>query len=441
MSIQHVVTGAGAPTAAPPSVSAHYTDTTTGDQYLAKGTASAADWVLQVAGMAKADADAAYQPKGSYQAAGDYATTQQLTEGLSGKVNAVAGMGLSSNDFTAAEKTKISNLTNQVLALETARDEQAATIADILLRLAALEPTERAAALAAFSSNQLPYLMLFNAETMEPIAGVPADGITTYSAVVLSPDGATLVVYSETAPYLRAWNIADWVEHSISAQPADWVGDVAFSRDGSRLYAIGGGLNIYDTATWQAVSAPALTIGIPTKVSACEAYLAVAGTQAPWVQIIDRASGSEVPMGATLTVLSGVRGITFSPDGAQLAIALPGSDKPLVILASAGWTEIAGVPVVQPWKNTAYSPDGTTLAVPISAEPYLQLFDTTTWAAKAVTQAPPAAITQVAFSRDGSKAAVATGSASAALLYETATWTYTAFSTPGWTGGESASMS
>ncbi|TWW33667.1 hypothetical protein [Pseudomonas aeruginosa] len=43
--VTHVLSGAGAPAAVPPSVGAHYVNTTNGDQYLAKGTASAADWV------------------------------------------------------------------------------------------------------------------------------------------------------------------------------------------------------------------------------------------------------------------------------------------------------------------------------------------------------------------------------------------------------------
>lgn len=41
---QHTATGAGAPTSVPPSLSAHYTDTDSGDLYIANGTASAADW-------------------------------------------------------------------------------------------------------------------------------------------------------------------------------------------------------------------------------------------------------------------------------------------------------------------------------------------------------------------------------------------------------------
>lgn len=104
MTIQHVAEGAGAPSVAPPSVGAHYVDTTSGDQYLAKGTASVADWVLQEPGVTKTEADEAYQPKGNY------ATTQQLNDGLASKVDSVPGMGLSSNDFTAGEKQKLAAL-------------------------------------------------------------------------------------------------------------------------------------------------------------------------------------------------------------------------------------------------------------------------------------------------------------------------------------------
>lgn len=42
---QHIVTGAGAPTTAPPSLGAHYIDTTSGALYLARGTGFAVDWV------------------------------------------------------------------------------------------------------------------------------------------------------------------------------------------------------------------------------------------------------------------------------------------------------------------------------------------------------------------------------------------------------------
>ncbi|TRO10162.1 hypothetical protein EQ836_23850 [Ectopseudomonas mendocina] len=42
--VQHTLSGAGAPSAAPPSIGAHYTDTLTGDQYQAHGTNGPEDW-------------------------------------------------------------------------------------------------------------------------------------------------------------------------------------------------------------------------------------------------------------------------------------------------------------------------------------------------------------------------------------------------------------
>ncbi|HHM8817513.1 hypothetical protein VXT26_08395 [Pseudomonas aeruginosa] len=55
--VTHVLSGAGAPPSAPPSVGAHYVNTTNGDQYLAKGTASAADWVRQGGGGGSAPSE------------------------------------------------------------------------------------------------------------------------------------------------------------------------------------------------------------------------------------------------------------------------------------------------------------------------------------------------------------------------------------------------
>lgn len=43
---QHVVTAAGPPTAAPPSIGAHYIDSNNGDIYLGNGTVSVDDWLL-----------------------------------------------------------------------------------------------------------------------------------------------------------------------------------------------------------------------------------------------------------------------------------------------------------------------------------------------------------------------------------------------------------
>lgn len=42
--VQHIVTGAGAPSSAPPAVGAHYIDTTNKKTYVSTGTAAASDW-------------------------------------------------------------------------------------------------------------------------------------------------------------------------------------------------------------------------------------------------------------------------------------------------------------------------------------------------------------------------------------------------------------
>lgn len=44
--VEHVLSGAGAPTNAPPSLGAHYIDTSTGELYLASGTGTPDDWRL-----------------------------------------------------------------------------------------------------------------------------------------------------------------------------------------------------------------------------------------------------------------------------------------------------------------------------------------------------------------------------------------------------------
>lgn len=55
------------------------------------------------------------------QAAGDYATNEELTNKLKTKVDAVSGKGLSTNDYTSAEKEKLSNIAEnaQVNVIET----------------------------------------------------------------------------------------------------------------------------------------------------------------------------------------------------------------------------------------------------------------------------------------------------------------------------------
>ncbi|MCQ4311680.1 hypothetical protein NAV33_07200 [Pseudomonas stutzeri] len=57
MSVQHIVTGYGAPSEAPPSLCAHYLDLDTETEYRAKGTASSDDWVQIPTGASSGGGD------------------------------------------------------------------------------------------------------------------------------------------------------------------------------------------------------------------------------------------------------------------------------------------------------------------------------------------------------------------------------------------------
>lgn len=124
--VQHIFSGEGAPTEVPGSLSAHYTDTLTGDQYCAKGTASTADWVLQEKGGAAvaavlahteaADPHAQYTTEAESGALAESAAAAAVdAHELEADPHAqyeqkVAGKGLSTNDYTTEDKQAVAAL-------------------------------------------------------------------------------------------------------------------------------------------------------------------------------------------------------------------------------------------------------------------------------------------------------------------------------------------
>lgn len=88
MTVQHTAQGAGAPTTAPPSLNAHYLDTTSKISYVAVGTASAADW----------------KPTATKE------DVQAVADALADKVDAVPGKALSTEDYSTEEKNKLAAL-------------------------------------------------------------------------------------------------------------------------------------------------------------------------------------------------------------------------------------------------------------------------------------------------------------------------------------------
>lgn len=85
MTVQHTAQGVGAPTTAPPSLNAHYLDTASKVSYVAVGTASAADW----------------QPTATKD------DVQAVSGALAGKVDAVPGKALSTEDYSTEDKAKL----------------------------------------------------------------------------------------------------------------------------------------------------------------------------------------------------------------------------------------------------------------------------------------------------------------------------------------------
>lgn len=79
MAVQHTDQGTGAPSSIPPSVGAHYTDLSTGDQYLSHGTSSPADWG---------------RPLGKAASAPLVAVTENITLGAAHQGALIAGSGV-----------------------------------------------------------------------------------------------------------------------------------------------------------------------------------------------------------------------------------------------------------------------------------------------------------------------------------------------------------
>src|SRR5690606_21312529 len=101
MAVQHTAQGNGAPASTPPSRNAHYLDEATGDVYIAVGTSGPEDW-KKMLGAEEADA--------KYQQQGDYVSPGALNTALEEKVDTVPGKGLSTEDYTTAEKQKLAGL-------------------------------------------------------------------------------------------------------------------------------------------------------------------------------------------------------------------------------------------------------------------------------------------------------------------------------------------
>lgn len=449
MTIQHTVEGAGAPATVPPSRGAHYLDTTTGDQYLAKGTASVSDWVLQ-------------------------ASRAALDSGLAGKVDKEAGKGLSSNDYTAAEKTKLAGLEGShfkgtyvdLAALQTAyptaaagdyADVDAGAGSEVVRHLwdasdAAWKPQTSATTLTAAQVKSLyeanpdtnaytdaekaklaglgaaaaavepqvvvaqsmsPYVDRFTLSTLTQQAAVTTlPGAGGYR-VAFNKAGTLLAVGSSSSPVLTVYNTSDWsIQPRPATMPAGGVVGLAFTPDDSKLIVISNTspyLKIYNIADWSIRSLGTAPTNRPLGMAmdpTTKVRFAYGAMTTPFLTIRSASNGNEA-VSITTPPASTVNCVAFSPDGMRLVAGLTYSaaQKLMVydtsgfpVASLAGPTDLPSGDIL----SLCYSKDGLRLFVANSNSPYLSVYDTETWKRLPPFDAvPDSAVVGMALNADG----------------------------------------
>jgi WD40 repeat protein len=186
---------------------------------------------------------------------------------------------------------------------------------------------------------------------------------------------------------------------------------------------------IYDTADWT-LTDDALTfhnavIGSQVQgasINPAGTLLAFGTSLTPFLNVVSIADGADV------TVTSGkpngnANGTAFSPDGSKLAVAGAFTGY-LFVYNTADWTkQTIASPPASNGLGVAFSPDGTKLAVGYASAPYLTVYNVADWSAVTLTGGdPPGAAYQPHWSPDGTKLAVMGATSPYLTVYDTSDW-------------------
>lgn len=468
MTVQHIVQGAGAPTSVPPSLTAHYTDTETGDQYMAKGTASADDWVLVEKGGAGAAAVKAHEQAYNH---AEFVTTQAMTQALTTKVNAVDGKGLSTNDFTTAEKTKLAGLESShfkgtyvdLAALQAGvaspiagdyADVDAGAGADVMRYLwdasdAAWKPQASATSLTAAQVKALyeanPDTNPFTDAEKTKLAAISEGGSSGgggNSAVATSTATAVSLTSSYDSSYLVS-ETADPAVLTIADQATGgWAANAELEIEqagaGAVKFAAGSGVTLrlpgdcdpriaerYGVAKLKRIAENIWTLSGRLADYTLPSALYVGVDASPYLRAFSPSDWSEIALPALVSTK--VLKIAVSPDRTMIALARESASGPMTHVLSV--FRVKGWKLLAEWAgngdetitDVVFSPNSGRLYVIHSGSPYLTVFDTASWAATGG-PALSAAPTAIAVNPAGNTVVLGTAETPYLAIHDTATW-------------------
>jgi WD40 repeat protein/serine/threonine protein kinase len=233
------------------------------------------------------------------------------------------------------------------------------------------------------------------------------------NAVAFHPKDRRLVTSAGTDGTVRLWDVGNGEQIRTLNGRADIVRGPAFSPDGQRLAAAGGGtqkskkgVTVWDTTTWQEVppSPLATSGGLHTVAFSLDGRLLAAAGYDPSFPVVvwDLAAGAQSRSlhGHTSVVFQ----VAFSPDGLRIAAA--SHDGTVRV-----WDVTTGKEVVRPplrhaagVTGVAFSSDGGRLAT-ASLDGTVRVWDTTSWRPLLVVRDATVGVWCVAFSPDGRRLA------------------------------------